>query len=173
MAEWAGRGGCLFVASPADQAATLAPIIVGQVSAAIAAQRYAQHPAVLVVIDEIANVCPLPKLGAWLTELRSWGVTLLGAQQAWSQMSRWGRDQSVIEHAWPTLALFPGVSDHKLLDEISVASGERDGAHGKERWISHSDVVGKLKAGQVRLVTGRTPDNHCPTLSPVRELVGR
>lgn len=172
MTEWATRGGCLFVASPADQSKTLAPIIVGQVAAAIAAQRRVQHPGVLVAIDEIANVCPLPDLGTWLTELRSWGVTLLGAQQAWSQMTRWGAEQSVIEHSWPTLVLFPGVSDHKLLDEISTASGEIAGAHGKERMIGHADVVGGLRPGQVRIVNGRTPQREVPTLSPVRELEG-
>ena len=172
MAEWVGRGGCLFVASPADQADTLAPIIVGAVSAAIAAQRYAQHPAVLVVIDEIANVCPLPRLGTWLTELRSWGVTLLGAQQAWSQMSRWGKEQSVIEHAWPILGLFPGVSDHRLLDEISVAAGENTYGPTSKRNLPHADVVGKLKPGQARIITGRTPA-EIVKLSPVRELTGR
>jgi len=173
MAEWAGRGGCLFVASPADQSKTLAPIIVGQVGAAIAAQRRARHPGVLVAIDEIANVCPLPDLGTWLTELRSWGVTLLGAQQAWSQMTRWGSEQSVIEHSWPTLALFPGVSDHKLLDEISVAGGETSypgPGSTKDRAIPHANVVGGLRPGQVRIVNGRTPQKEVPILSPVREL---
>ncbi|MCL4413169.1 MAG: TraM recognition domain-containing protein [Actinobacteria bacterium] len=172
MAEWAGRGGCLFVASPADQAKTLAPVIVGQVAAAIAAQRRAQHPAVLLAIDELANVCPLPDLATWLTELRSWGVTLLGAMQAWSQMSRWGKEQRVVEHAWPALGLFSGVSDHELLNEISVAAGETSGQSGTHRWLPHADVVGKLKPGQVRFVVGRTP-TEILRLSPVRELTGR
>ncbi len=172
MAEWVGRGGCLFVASPADQADTLAPIIVGAVSAAIAAQRKAQHPAVLVAIDEIANVCPLPRLGNWLTELRSWGVTLLGAQQNFAQMSRWGKERGVIEHAWPTLALFSGVSDHDLLNEISVAGGENTYGPTPKRELPHADVVGKLKPGQARIVTGRTPTDIVK-LSPVRELMQR
>ena len=86
--RWADESACLFVACPMDQASTLAPVVVGLVSAAIAAQRRRHNGDALVLIDELPNIAPLPDLPGWLTELRSWGVTIVGAAQAWGQLTK-------------------------------------------------------------------------------------
>lgn len=123
--SWARSRACLFVACPMDQAHTLAPVVVGLVSAAIAAQRKAHNGDALVLIDELPNVAPLPDLPGWLTELRSWGVTIVGAAQTWGSLSRWGANQRAVEQAWPWLALFNGITDTALVTEISKARGDQ------------------------------------------------
>lgn len=122
---WADQAGCLFVACPMDQAPTLAPVVVGLVSAAIAAQRRRHNGDALVLIDELANIAPLPDLPSWLAELRSWDVTIVGAPQSWGQLTKWGRSRQAVEQAWPWLALFNGITDTGLVQELSKARGDQ------------------------------------------------
>jgi len=190
--DWADQAGCLFVACPMDQASTLAPVVVGLVSAAIAAQRRRHNGDALVLIDELPNIAPLPDLPDWLTELRSWGVTIVGAAQSWGQLGKWGRSRQAVEQAWPWLALFNGITDTGLVGEISKArgdelvtrqvftsgtssqwhtggggSGRHSGTSQQHSWeplMRPENVVGSLHPGQVRLVKGRLP---CEVLQTV------
>ncbi|MGH9300372.1 MAG: type IV secretory system conjugative DNA transfer family protein [Acidimicrobiales bacterium] len=183
--QWANQGACLFVTCPMDQASTLAPVVVGLVSAAIAAQRRRQNSDALLLIDELPNIAPLPDLPGWLTELRSWGVTIVGAAQAWGQLTKWGNSRQAVEQAWPWLALFNGITDVGLVQEISKARGDQlvtrkvfttgsssqwhsGGAgggsqtgtseqHAWEPLMRPEHVVGTLEAGYVRLINGRLP----------------
>lgn len=182
---WADQAACLFVACPMDQASTLAPVVVGLVSAAVAAQRRRHHGDALVLIDELPNIAPLPDLPGWLAELRSWGVTIVGAAQSWGQLTKWGPSRQAIEQAWPWLALFNGITDTALLHEISKARGDQlvtrqvfttgtssqwhpgggsggrhSGTSQQHAWeplLRPENVVGTLHPGQVRLVNGRLP----------------
>lgn len=191
---WADQAACLFVACPMDQASTLAPVVVGLVSAAIAAQRRRHNGDALVLIDELPNIAPLPDLPDWLTELRSWGVTIVGAAQSWGQLGKWGRSRQAVEQAWPWLALFNGITDTGLVGEISKArgdelvtrqvfstgrssqwhtggggSGRHSGTSEQHSWeplMRPENVVGTLYPGQVRLVKGRLPCEVLQT-SPV------
>jgi type IV secretory pathway TraG/TraD family ATPase VirD4 len=183
--RWADSSACLFIACPMDQASTLAPVVVGLVSAAIAAQRRRRNGDALVLIDELPNIAPLPDLPGWLTELRSWGVTIVGAAQAWGQLTKWGKSRQAVEQAWPWLALFNGITDTGLVTEISKARGDQlvtrqvftqgrssqwhsggggGGSHSgtsqQHAWeplVRPENVVGTLAPGQIRLVKGRLP----------------
>ncbi len=182
---WADQAACLFVACPMDQAPTLAPVVVGLISAAVAAQRRRHNGDALVLIDELPNIAPLPDLPGWLTELRSWGVTIVGAAQSWGQLTKWGPSRHAIEQAWPWLALFNGITDTDLVYEISKARGDQlvtrqvfntgtssqwhaggggggrhSGTSQQHSWeplLRPENVVGTLHPGQVRLVNGRLP----------------
>jgi len=91
----------LFVIAPVDsEVDSPAPIVVGVLSELYGAVRKLSdasggrlpHPT-LWVLDEVANICPLPALPQWLAEAAGRGLTFVLGVQDYAQLSeRWGRD---------------------------------------------------------------------------------
>ena len=81
----------LYVTSPLTGAA--APAATATLTSIVNHWRLAagKIPTLLMVIDECPSTAPLPRLGAWIADLRSYGVRIVAACQASSQFApRWG-----------------------------------------------------------------------------------
>ena len=125
-------GGTLFVISSSAEQKIAAPVIVTLLDQ-IRSAAYERSPRgaspseqVLMCLDELANVAPLPNLASVLSEGASQGVTVIGCLQDLSQArQRWGRSASGFLTLFGTTLLLPGIADAGTLSAISEVSGTR------------------------------------------------
>lgn len=139
----------LFVIAPVDgEADQPAPIVVGLLSELYSATRRLSdkgggrlpNPS-LWVLDEVANISPLPKLPQWLAESAGRGLTfLLGAQDYAQLAERWGKEGATA--MWSNLTtkvVFPGISNPDTLRQLEQLAGKRwesqtSYSHRASRW---------------------------------------
>ncbi|HUY98140.1 MAG TPA: TraM recognition domain-containing protein [Verrucomicrobiae bacterium] len=112
-----------------------APLTVALVSALVeraehradASLHHRCDPPLLIVLDEIANISPLPGLVSLLSQARGHGITVVWAAQSWSQLTeRWGVAGAAA--IWDTTAyrqVGAGLRDMAFLTDISTSLGER------------------------------------------------
>lgn len=129
----------IYITAPSDRQALYAPMIVGMLEQIRYAQ-YARHaadsragrntgPHVSFLLDEVANIAPIP-LPQIVSEAGGQGLHVVGVLQDLSQArNRWG------EHADGLLTLFrvkyvlPGIVEARTLEALSQAVGEYDRIH--------------------------------------------
>jgi type IV secretory pathway TraG/TraD family ATPase VirD4 len=127
----------IYVCAPARHQQLVAPIIVAfleQVRAgayAIAAEAVAGGAApptpVILVLDELANIAPLPDLPAMVSEGGSQGLLTLACLQDLSQArQRWGRAADGFLSLFGTKLVLPGIGDLATLELVSRLGGEID-----------------------------------------------
>ena len=124
--------GTLFVISSSTEQKIAAPVIVALLDQ-IRSAAYERSPRgaspseqVLMCLDELANVAPLPNLASILSEGASQGVTVVGCLQDLSQArQRWGRSAAGFLTLFGTTLLLPGIADAGTLSAISEVSGTR------------------------------------------------
>jgi len=84
-------------------------------------------PPLLLVLDEIAGISPLPNLTQVLSQARGRGITVCWAVQSWSQLTeRWGAAGAAA--IWDTTAyrlIGAGLQDMDFLTAVSKSLGER------------------------------------------------
>jgi len=161
LAAWAAsKVGAAFVVVPAHDAARYAPAVCGLVEQAVAALRRregGEHA--LLVLDEAANVSPLPNLGTWATELRGWGGRLVCALQTTRQAVRWDERDPVgwALGSWSRVLVAAGAAEGEIARHLEQA-------HGRvleQRWTrSASESSGLSQAKREGLVL---PGWHPPT----------
>lgn len=79
----------------------------------------------LLVLDEAANISPLPSLAGLLTSGAGDGIQVLFALQEPGQAMAWGDDRGAVLHGSRLLALFPGLRDAEYLSQLaSLAQNE-------------------------------------------------
>ncbi len=146
----------VFVAAPAEHQALAAPLVVGLLSDirraayARAARDGTDGPPVVLALDELANIAPLPELPAMVSEGGGQGLVLLACLQDLSQARR----------RWPTLAdgfpslfgatvVLPGIGDVRTLEVLSALAGD-------EEVVTRSRSLGRGPTGRpvADLVTG-------------------
>lgn len=85
-------------------------------------------PVLTMVLDELANVCPMPSAPSLMTDGRGHGIQvaaiLQGRKQAIQRFGDEGAD--TIIHLSSCLILFGGSRDYQLLNELSGLTDERD-----------------------------------------------
>ncbi|MGQ4495493.1 type IV secretory system conjugative DNA transfer family protein [Dermabacteraceae bacterium P13101] len=134
-------------------------------------------PPVRAVLDEVANVAPLPKLPEMLSDLRAYGVQIIAAVQSGAQTRRrWGAEgaQMLIDNCG-ALLIMGGLKDPKVLKDISDLAGRVEvtelstqlreyGMHRgnqtmstREKEILRPEEIAQLRDGYALLVTGRIP----------------
>ena len=137
----------LYIIVDDESSASVAPVATAIVSSIVKATNVLSQkseterldPIVDLVLDEIANICPLPGLPKMMSSgggrhLRTWAYL-----QGWSQAEqRWGKEgaQTIWDSAQMKLAL-TGLADETLLEKISRLIGHR--------WVtaqSHSESSG-------------------------------
>ena len=137
----------LYIIVDDESSASVAPVATAIVSSIVKATNVLSQkseterldPIVDLVLDEIANICPLPGLPKMMSSgggrhLRTWAYL-----QGWSQAEqRWGKEgaQTIWDSAQMKLAL-TGMADETLLEKISRLIGHR--------WVtaqSHSESSG-------------------------------
>ena len=134
--DFLGGANALFVVAPSDASSDIAPFVVGLVEEIrVAALRICDtQPAaalpipLLLALDEVVNIAPLPALPAILRECGGRNiVTVLVVQNLVAADRRWGRDfgsRELFDLCGSKLVL-PGVGDHEALTAISAVCGSR------------------------------------------------
>lgn len=113
-------------------------------------------PTLNMILDEVANITPVP-LDRWASDSRGWGITVGAVVQSLAQFATtWGRDRAeVIWENLPTKIVLPGVTKQEDLRALSYLAGER--------WVQRTTRGESEGAdGRASRSTSRTP-----TLEPV------
>jgi type IV secretory pathway TraG/TraD family ATPase VirD4 len=123
----------LFVVAPSDETTPLAPLVVGLVEE-IRTEALRQSNVsgaldlpLLLALDEIATICPLPSLPQIAAEGGGRNVVLLAALQDLSQAAaRWGREvaDGLLTLAGAKLVL-PGLADTDTLQRLETLIGKQ------------------------------------------------
>jgi len=131
----------VFIVAPADQATGLAPLVVGLVEEIrlAALRRSDLHGPLtrplLLALDEVANISPLPALPQIASEGGGRNIVLLAVVQDLSQVrERWSAD---VESGLLTLAgaklVLPAIGDTDTLDRIEKLCGRA--------WVIHESTT--------------------------------
>lgn len=124
-----GTQDTVYICAPARHQELVAPIVVAFLDQARAGAYAADTgPAPLVlVLDELANIAPIPDLPALVSEGGSQGVLTLGCLQDLSQArSRWGDAAAGFLSLFGAKLVLPGIGDAATLDLVSRLGGELD-----------------------------------------------
>ncbi|WP_188584816.1 type IV secretory system conjugative DNA transfer family protein [Gordonia jinhuaensis] len=140
-------GASLFIVSPLTGAA--GPAAAATLTAMVNhwRKRVGKLPSLLMIVDELPNTSPLPRLANWIGEARGLGVRIMAAVQATSQFEpRWGSAQlKVLKDVFPQiLVLPPGVTEQELLERAAWAAGQA------ERATTSTDTAGRASQGRDR-----------------------
>lgn len=114
-----------FIVIPPERAPALRPLVTAFVLAATAAWRRQSSTdgTLLLALDEVANVAPLPTLPSIITSGAGDRIQCLLGMQEPGQASQWGSESSVITGGTTHLALFPGLRNRDYLTGISELLG--------------------------------------------------
>jgi type IV secretory pathway TraG/TraD family ATPase VirD4 len=122
----------IYVCAPARYQALMAPVVVAfleQVRAATyrSASEGTLRLPVTFVLDEVANVAPLPDLPAMVSEGGGQGLLTVACLQDLSQArARWGPAADGFFSLFGTKVLLPGIGDMMTLDAVSRLAGQAD-----------------------------------------------
>lgn len=139
------KGASLFIVSPLTGAA--APAASATLTSLVNhwRKRVGKLPALLMIVDELPNTSPLPRLSNWIGEARGLGVRIMAAVQASSQFERrWGAaGLRELRDLFPeVLILPPGTAEKEFLEQASWAAGQL------ERGTASTDVAGHASGGR-------------------------
>jgi type IV secretory pathway TraG/TraD family ATPase VirD4 len=124
----------LYIVSPSHYQDALAPMIVGLITAITQrASELAQarggrlDPALLLALDEVANIAPIGNLSGLASEGSGRGIVLMWAAQTLDRMrERYGEAEAMAIWGAATLKLvFGGLANHQDLAMLSAWEGER------------------------------------------------
>jgi len=128
----------IYIAASAHHQALVAPMVVGLLED-IRRAAYARHaeiggdrepagrPPVLLALDEVANIAPIPDLPALVSEGGGQGVTTLACFQDLSQArQRWPGRADGFPSLFGTTAVLPGIGDVATLEALSTLAGEEE-----------------------------------------------
>ena len=123
----------IYVAAPAHEQQLLAPLVVGLLTEIRQAtyRHTAMHgPActpVLFMLDECANIAPLPDLPGMLSEAGGQGLQTVVVLQDMSQARRrWRADADGMLSLFGARVVLSGIADTKTLEQLSLLCGEFD-----------------------------------------------
>ncbi|MGA8724918.1 MAG: type IV secretory system conjugative DNA transfer family protein [Acidimicrobiales bacterium] len=122
----------VYVAAPAHRQALVAPMVVGLVNDvrfatfAREAAGTADRP-VLLALDELANIAPIPDLPSMVSEGGGQGLVTLACFQDLSQArQRWPAHAEGFPSLFGTTVVLPGIGDVRTLDALSLLAGEEE-----------------------------------------------
>jgi type IV secretion system protein VirD4 len=177
----------VYVCAPARQQALAAPIVVAfldQVRAGAYRAAASGRPSapVVLALDELANIAPLPDLPALVSEGGGQGVLTLACLQDLSQARvRWGEEAAGFLSLFGTKVCLPGIGDLPTLEHLSRLAGDMDvpqrstsqgpwwgPGHGAETvsWAPRRqrrlapDAISQLPTGSALVLSGREPPSR-------------
>ena len=127
----------IYVCAPGRAQALVAPIVVGLIEE-IRSATYAHaarqltaggtvDPPVLLALDEVANVAPLPDLAKIVSDGAGQGLLTLACLQDLSQARvRWGHAAEGFMSLFGTKLVLPGIGDLRTLELVSALGGETE-----------------------------------------------
>jgi type IV secretion system protein VirD4 len=116
----------LHIVAPSRYQAVSVPLVVGMIEEVVHAtyDRHHQGASLLLALDELANVAPLPRLASIVSEGGGQGVLTLACLQDLSQArSRWGANADGFLSLFPTTVVLPGIADRTTLEMIQHLAG--------------------------------------------------
>jgi len=129
-------GSSLYIVSPEDTQAIIAPLVAGLIEAIVSrAYQLASiqlsgrlEPGLLLLLDEVGAIAPLQSLPQIMGQGAGQGVLCVWAAQSFNQLkARWGDDwANSIWGASSQKLVFGGLADADLLERISQSFGEFD-----------------------------------------------
>jgi len=117
----------LHIVSPSRHQNVTTPLVVGLIEEIVETtyQRHTQGAQVLLALDEMANVAPLPRLASIVSEGGGQGVVTLACLQDLSQArTRWGAGADGFLSLFPTTVVFPGIADRRTLELLATLGGD-------------------------------------------------
>ncbi len=126
----------VYVCAPAHLQALVAPMVVGLVDdiRRAAYERHARdggpdrvRPPVLLALDEVANIAPLPDLPSMISEGGGQGLLTLACLQDLSQArSRWPDHADGFPSLFGTTVVLAGIGDVRTLEALSTLAGDEE-----------------------------------------------
>jgi type IV secretion system protein VirD4 len=127
----------IYICAPAHRQALVAPMVVGIIEdiRMAAYQRAASpsgpagepRPPVLLALDEVANIAPLPALPSMISEGGGQGVVTLACLQDLSQARRrWPDEADGFPSLFGTTVVLPGIGDVRTLEALSTLAGDEE-----------------------------------------------
>ena len=116
----------LHVVAPSRHQAVTTPLVVGLVEELVHAtyDRHDRGARLLLALDELANVAPLPRLASIVSEGGGQGVLTLACLQDLSQArNRWGASGEGFLSLFPTTVVLPGIADRPTLELLQHLAG--------------------------------------------------
>ena len=116
----------LHIVSPSRHQAVATPLVVGMIDEIIHATYDSHHRGsrLLLALDELANVAPLPRLASVVSEGGGQGVVTLACLQDLSQArARWGTQADGFLSLFPTTVVLPGIADRPTLELLQQLGG--------------------------------------------------
>lgn len=136
---WLAGGGTLHVVAPDAEAASVAPLTAAFVDdVVIAARRLATRrpggrldPPLRLVLDELPNIAPLPRVVEYVSDGGGRGIQLAWYAQSRSQLvRRFGAEGAkVLADATSVLLYSGGLQDAELLRDLSTITGQLEVRH--------------------------------------------
>ena len=136
----------VYICAPARHQELVAPLVVAFLDSARAgcysawSDGPAGRPPLTLVLDELANIAPIPDLPALVSEGGSQGVLAMGFLQDLSQArTRWGPAADGFLSLFGTKVVLPGISDMASIELVSRLGGEIDlpaASHSRGPWWS-------------------------------------
>ena len=118
----------IYIVAPTTTQTLHAPLVVALLDQ-IRTATYQQppNPPVLLAVDELANIAPLPDLPTTLAEGASQGIVILACLQDLSQArQRWGTAADGFLTLFTHKIILPGIADTTTLKQISTLAGDID-----------------------------------------------
>ncbi|MGH9017033.1 MAG: type IV secretory system conjugative DNA transfer family protein, partial [Acidimicrobiales bacterium] len=128
--RFAASSDTVYICAPTEAQDQLAPLVVAlleqiRVACYQRRRRYPDSAPTLFVLDEVANIAPLPTLPQLASEGVSQGVVTIACLQDLSQArSRWGAVAEGFFSLFGSKLIFPGIADHATLELISALVGD-------------------------------------------------
>jgi type IV secretory pathway TraG/TraD family ATPase VirD4 len=153
----------LHVVSPSRHQVAAAPLVVCLLDAVVHAAYDAREAGsgVLLALDELANVAPLPSLPSIVSEGAGQGVVVLGCLQDLSQARvRWGAAAEGFLSLFPTTVVLPGIADRATLEALSALIGRHTTttvsvSKGRRRGAVTTSVVERPRLAVDEIARGR------------------
>lgn len=159
-ASFVGSRDTIYIAAPAHQQTMVAPMVVGLIQDIRQATYDSSartpsftRPPVLLALDEVANIAPIPQLPEMISEGGGQGLVTLACLQDLSQArSRWPDRADGLPSLFGTTVVLPGIGDTRTLEALSLLAGE-------EEVLSRTLSAGRTPTGHpvADLVTGGRP----------------
>ncbi len=124
----------VYIAAPAHRQDLAAPLVVGFVDD-VRRAAYGRaagggspgDPPVVLALDELANIAPLPELPSMISEGGGQGLVTLACFQDLSQARhRWPTQADGFPSLFGTTVVLPGIGDVRTLEALSVLSGDTE-----------------------------------------------
>jgi type IV secretion system protein VirD4 len=182
-AAWLLDGGTrtAYLCAPQDEQQRLRPLFVTLIASVLSAvyERATRtgrplDPPLLVVLDEVANIAPLPDLDALASTAAGQGIQLVTVAQDLAQLrSRWGDRATTIVNNHRAKLVGGGISDTETLDCVARLLGDQEitqvsasvGEVGRRsttesstfRHLAPAHLVREAKPGTAVLIYGNLP----------------